>query len=129
MESKRQAKFARQVQKDMSEILLREGSNLLGMRFVSVTTVRVSPDLGYVKFYLTFMNEKNPDKALNLVRQYTKELRTMLAARIRNSVKKIPEIEFFYDDTMDFVEKMDKLFDDIHSHPTSEKDTSGDYKE
>ncbi|MDQ3072563.1 MAG: 30S ribosome-binding factor RbfA [Bacteroidota bacterium] len=114
MESKRQAKFARQVQKDMGEIFQREGQQLFGNPFISVSQVRVTPDLGYVKIYLTFLNEKNPETLLNLIKQYNKELRTKLAQRIRNTVRKIPEIEFFYDDTMDFVERIDKLFDKIH---------------
>ena len=114
MESKRQAKFSRQIQKDLSDIFMREGQSLTGLKFIGVSGVRVSPDLGYVKAYLTFLNEKDPQKAVNLVRQYNKEIRTMLAAKIRHSVKKIPELEFFYDDTMDFVEKMDKLFEGLH---------------
>jgi ribosome-binding factor A len=117
MESKRQAKFARQIQKDLSEIFLREGQSLIGIKFISVSQVRVSPDLGYAKVYLTFLNEKEPLKALNLVKQYNKELRMMLGIKIRNTVRKIPEIEFFYDDTMDFVEHMDKIFEGLHTPP------------
>ena len=117
MESKRQAKFARQIQKDLSEIFLREGRSLTGLQFITVSKIRTSPDLGYVKAYLTFLNEKDPQKALNLVRQYNKEIRMMLGARIKNTVRKIPELEFFYDDTMDFVEKMDKLFAEIKTPP------------
>jgi ribosome-binding factor A len=126
MESKRQAKFARQIQKDLSEIFLLEGQKLLGKQFISVTTVRVTPDLGYVKVYLTFLNEKDPQKALNLVRQYNKEIRTMLAAKIRNVVRKIPELEFFYDDTMDFVERMDKVFEKLHTPPAPESNELSD---
>ncbi len=113
MESKRQAKFGRQVQKDLSEIFLREGKALFGTQFISVSQVRVTPDLSYVKAYLTFLNEKDPQRMLNLVKLHNKELRTMLASRIRNEVRKIPEIEFFYDDTMEYVEKMDKLFAEL----------------
>ena len=123
MESKRQAKFGRQVQKDLSEIFLREGKTLFGAQFISVSQVRVTPDLGYVKVYLTFLNEKDPERLLNLIKLHNKELRTMLAARIRNEVRKIPELEFFYDDTMEYVEKMDKLFAELkakESKPESE---------
>lgn len=119
MESKRQVKFARQIQKEMADIFMREGKRMFEIPFITVSAVRVSPDLGYVKVYLTFLNEKNPEKVVNLIRQYTKELRMMLGARIRNIVKKIPEVEFYYDDSMDFAEKMDKLFDEINSKPKS----------
>src|SRR5258708_3368222 len=102
METKRQAKFARQIQKDLGDIFIREGQSLTGLKFISVSRVMVSPDLGYVKAYLTFLNEKDPQKAITLVKQYGKEIRTLLAARIKNTVRKIPELEFFYDDTLDF---------------------------
>ncbi len=123
MESKRQAKFSRQIQKDLSEIFLREGKSLFGNSFISVSQVRVSPDLSYVKAYLSFLNEKNPQHLLALVKSFTKELRTMLAQRLKNEVRKIPELEFYYDDTMDYVEKIDKLFDKIHKEDEERKAT------
>ena len=129
MDSKRQAKYARQMQKELGEIFLREASHLFGRKFISVSAIRVSPDLSYVKAYLTFMNEQNPDQMLNLIKMHNKELRSMLAARIKNNVRKIPELEFFYDDTMDYIEKMDKIFDAIrpkedshHSDTNSQED-------
>jgi ribosome-binding factor A len=123
MDSKRQAKFSRMIQKDMSEIFLMEGSKFFGRQFIGVSQVRVSPDLGYVKVYLTFLKENDHEKSLALVRLYTKELRTILANRIRNEVRKIPELEFFYDDTMDYVEKMDKIFEEIHKQPKSKEES------
>jgi ribosome-binding factor A len=122
MESKRQARFARQIQKELAEIFLREGKRMFGNSFISVSGIRVSPDLGYVKVYLTFLNEKQPEQALGLVRQHNKELRTMLAGRIKNLVRKIPELEFFYDDTMDVVERMDKIFAELHKKPSSSEE-------
>jgi ribosome-binding factor A len=122
METKRQAQFARQIQKDLSEIFLRDGQSFIGLKFISVTQVRVSPDLSYVKAYLTFLNEKDPQKAIKLVRLYTKEIRGILGSKIRDTVRKIPELEFYYDDTMDFVEKMDKLFKDLHVPPAPPED-------
>jgi ribosome-binding factor A len=113
MENKRQAKFARQMQKDLSEIFQREGKNLTGREFIGVSGVKVTPDFGYVKVYLTFLNEQDPQKALNMVKQHNKEIRTLLASRIKNEVRKIPELEFFYDDTLDMIERIDRLFDEI----------------
>ncbi len=121
METKRQAKFARQIQKDLGDIFLREGQSLTGLKFINVTQVRVSPDLGYAKIYITFLNEKEPLKALELVRLHNKDLRKILASRIKDSIRKIPEIEFFYDDTMDFVESIDKLFEKIHESEHKEE--------
>ena len=125
MDNKRQAQFSRLIQKEMSEIFLFDGKAIFGKQFISVSQVRVSPDLGYVKIYLSFMNDKEPEKVLMLIREHSKELRTKLAARIKNQVRKIPELEFFYDDTMDYVEKIDKLFDEINAQPKS-KDEVGE---
>ena len=119
MDSKRLAKFARLIQKEMADIFLRDGSRLFGNQFIGVSQVRVSPDLGYAKIYLSFLNDKEPQKTVDVIRLHNKELRTILASRIKNQVRKIPEIEFFYDDTMDYVEKMDKIFEEINKQPKS----------
>jgi ribosome-binding factor A len=130
MEGKRQAKFSRLLQKEMGDIFLKEGSRMFGNLFISVSAVRVTPDLGYAKFYLTFLNEKNPQKLINLIKMHNKELRIMLSSRIGKVVRKIPELEFFYDDTMDYVEKMDKIFDEIRPKDDSEgRFNEEDYKE
>ena len=129
MDSRRQAKFSRMIQRDMSEIFMREGENLFNRKFITVTNVRVSPDLGYVKVYLSFMNEKEPDVLLALIRLYTNELRSHLWNKIRKEVRKLPELEFYYDDTMDYVEKMDKIFTEIHQKPASANPREGEYKE
>jgi ribosome-binding factor A len=73
----------------------------------------VSPDLGYAKIYLTFLNEKEPLKALELIKLHTGEVRKVLGSHIRNEVRKIPEISFFYDDTLDYMEKIDELLKKI----------------
>ena len=133
MEGKRQAKFSRQLQKEMGDVFLKEGGRLFGNQFISVSQVRVTPDLGYAKFYLSFLNEKDPQKLINLIKLHNKELRTMLAARIGKVVRKIPEVEFYYDDTMEYVAKMDKLFDEIRpkddGNGTDVKVNEDDYKQ
>lgn len=110
----------------MSEIFLKEGKELFDNQFISVTQVKVSPDLGFVRFYLSFMQAPNPQETLNLVRQYNKELRQMLAKRIRNIVRKIPEVEFYYDDTMDVAENIDAMIRGIHNQPKSTQELNPD---
>lgn len=130
MENKRQAKFARQIQKEMGDIFLKEGQRLFGTTFISVTDVRTTPDLGLVRVYLSFLNEKDPQKVLSLVRQYTKELRMALGGRIKDLVRKIPEVEFFYDDTLEKAAHMDKLIEEANSGPKSTKPIEpGEYKD
>lgn len=123
MESKRQAKFAKQVQRDLSGILLKEANSMLGGKhFITVSQVRVTPDLGYVKAYLSFINEKEPEKMVNIIRQYSSEIRGLLGRKLRHEVKKIPELEFFYDDTAEYVEKMEKIFKELHDKEEKESE-------
>lgn len=110
MTSRRHEKFSRLIQKELGYIFLNEGKKLFGNAIISVVRVMVSPDFGHVKVYINFLNV--PDKKLmtESVRSYTRELRMMLAYRVRNEMRRIPELTFFYDESLDYAEKMDELF-------------------
>jgi|SRR5574343_235166 ribosome-binding factor A len=111
----RQERFARQIQKDLGEILSNHRSEWLTGAFVTISKVVVSPDLGYLKVYLSLFNNKNRQDILDhLNGPVNKEVRHELAIKIRNNVRKIPEIRFYEDDTLDYVEKMDELFRKIN---------------
>lgn len=110
----RQEKFARLIQKDLGEIFQQHRHEWLAGEFVTISAVNVSPDLGYVKVYLSLFNSKNRQTVMENVDLYNREIRKELAARLRNQVRKIPEIAFFEDDTLDYVDKMDKLFKDLN---------------
>lgn len=113
MESKRQQKFARVIQKDLGELFQRESSNLLPNVFITITKIRVTPDLAMARIYLSFYNTNNPALALSEIRNQTREIRYKLGQRIKDQVRVIPELEFFIDDTSDYVSRMDELFDRI----------------
>lgn len=112
-ESKRQQRFARLIQKDLGEIFQRDMNNMLPNVMVTVTTVRATPDLSGVKVYLSFYNAPDVKEAINAIKLQASEIRFKLGKRIRNQVRVVPELEFFVDDTNEYVEKMDKLFDEI----------------
>ncbi len=114
MESKRQQKFARVIQKDLGEYFQREGNAILPNTMITVTQVRATPDLGIVRVYLSFFNTPNPQLAINTIKAQTSEIRYNLAKRIKDQVKGIPQIDFFLDDTNEYVDKMDKIFTRIH---------------
>lgn len=110
----RQEKFAKQVQRDLAELLNEHKNEWLNGAFVTISNVMVSPDLGYIKVYLSLFSIKNrKDVLVHLNEGIAKEIRHALALRIKNNVKKIPELRFYEDDTLDYVEKMDQLFDKI----------------
>ncbi len=123
MESKRQQKFAGVIQQDLAAIFQREGMNFLPNTLVTITKVRVTPDLAIARVFLSFFNNENNQLALNTVKAHASEIRYKLGARIKNQVRVVPQLEFFVDDTNAYVEKMDRLFDEISKEPRQDEET------
>lgn len=117
MESKRQQKFAGVIQKDLAEIFQREGANLLPNVMVTITKVRVTSDLAIARVYLSFFNSNNNTLALNTIKAHAGEIRYKLGSRIKDQARIVPQLEFFVDDTSEYVERMDKIFDKISKEP------------
>ena len=113
MESKRQQKFAGLLQEELAAIFQREGSSYLPNTMVTITKVRVSPDLAVAKVYLSFLNTNNTELSLATVNSHNGEIRYKLGSRIRHQARVIPTLSFFLDDTNEYVEHMDKIFDKI----------------
>ena len=122
MESKRQQKFAGVIQKDLAEIFQREGMNFLPNTMVTITKVRISPDLAIARVYLSFFNSDNSSLALNTIKAHSSEIRYKLGSRIKDQARIVPQLEFFVDDTSEYVERMDKLFDKIAKEPRQPDD-------
>ena len=114
MESKRQQKFAGVIQEDLAAIFQREGMNYLPNTLVTITKVRVTPDLAIARVFLSFFNNTNSALALQTVKLHASEIRYKLGSRIKDQVRVIPQLEFFIDDTSEYVDRMDKIFDKIH---------------
>ena len=109
MESTRQQKVARQIQKDISDIFLKECSDTVAGAMVSVTRVRMSPDLGYAKAYLSvFPFDKNEEIMAKIERDNWK-IRKALGTRIRFQLKALPELAFFLDDSFEYINNIDEL--------------------
>src|SRR5690606_30227273 len=94
-------------------IFQREMQHMLPNVMVTVTTVRATPDLSGVKVYLSFYNAPDVKEAINTIKLHASDIRYKLGKRIRNQARVVPELEFFVDDTNEYVAKMDKLFNDI----------------
>ena len=120
MESKRQQKFAGVIQQDLAEIFQREGMNFLPNTLVTITKVRVTPDLAIARVFLSYFNSTDAAASLSSVKVHASEIRYKLGAKIKNQVRVVPQLEFFVDDTNDYVEKMDQLFDQISKEPRQE---------
>ena len=114
MYSKRQNKVSRLLQKELADIFQKEYS---GRAFITVTIVRISPDLSYAKVYLSIMegtgkSAKDGEVSDKIMIQ-TKEIRKRLAARIKNKVRIIPDLKFFIDDSLDYEENIDRLLGNL----------------
>lgn len=122
MESKRQQKVARQLQKDLGEIFQRELPHAFNGAFITVTNVRVSPDLGIARVYLSFLAAKNKALLMDTVEEKNKAIRQLLGERVRHQLRIVPHLQFFLDDTADYADKMDKLFAGIVIPPAPAED-------
>ncbi|MCC9165426.1 30S ribosome-binding factor RbfA [Pontibacter harenae] len=126
MESKRQQKFSRLIQKELAEIFQREVPHLFGGAYISISVVRVSPDLGLARVYLSVMMANNNEELLQEVRVNTKTIRHLLAQRIKSQVRVIPELVFHLDDTAEYASRMDKLFENLEIPPAPEESEDDD---
>lgn len=112
-ESKRQQRFAGVIQQDMAELFQKDGKSWAPGAFVTVTRVRVTPDLAIARIFLSFLNTKTAKEDLANIKSKTNEIRYKLGVRIKNQARIVPQLEFFLDDTNEYVEQMDKLFEEI----------------
>ena len=109
METTRQQKVARQIQRDMAEILRTEAADLLRGVMTTVTAVRVSPDFAYAKIYVSIFPFDKASQTLETLRSNAWMLRRELGRRVRNQLRIVPEVEFFIDDSLEYIENIDNL--------------------
>lgn len=120
MESTRQLKFSSLIQKELGQIFQQDIKGMFKNAFITVTTVRMSPDLGLAKIYLSFMMVNDKQEMLENIEEQTGAIRNLLAKKIKNQVRVIPELHFFLDDTQEYAEKIDSLLDSLEIPPAEE---------
>ena len=108
MESNRQKRISRLLQKDLGEILQIEGRGWFPGALVTVTKVYVTSDLSIAKAYLSVFG-KDAKEVLKQVEVRTKEIRHQLGLRVKNQLRHIPDLRFFIDDSLDYIENIEKL--------------------
>lgn len=108
MESTRQAKIARLLQKELSEIFRAQTAKMRGV-LVSVSTVRVSPDLSIARVYLSVFPSEQAQAQLESINSQAKTIRYELAQRVRYQLRKTPELSFYLDDSLDYIANIDNL--------------------
>lgn len=111
--STRTEKFNKEMQRELGTIFQTRMHDWFEGAFITVTDVKSSPDLGYVKAYLSIFNTKNTSAIMDVINLYNKHIRKELASKIKHSVRVIPELNFFLDDSAENALKFEKLFDNL----------------
>ena len=122
MESTRQQKFGKLIQKDLSDIFLKEFQSNLKGGMVTITDVKMSPDLSIAKIYLSFLLVKDPKEMVEMINEKSKSIRNSLGQRIRHQARIIPHLNFYLDDTSEYAAKIEKLFENLHIPPENESE-------
>ncbi len=109
MESTRQQKISRLIQKDLGVIFQQESRNLFDGALITVTKVHVTKDLALAKVHLSLFITRNKEGLLEKIRHHSKEIRHLLARQVHDQLRIIPELQFFLDDSLDYIENIDHL--------------------
>ncbi len=113
IEGKRQKQVAAVLEKELNDIFQRLGLSMLNGGMVSIASVKITPDLFDARVYLSFYKIENPENALQTIKDRAWEIKKELSARVRHQLRSMPQLNFFWDDTLEYVEKMEKLFKEI----------------
>lgn len=108
METIRQNKISRLIQKELSEIFLLQTKSMNGV-LVSVSAVRISPDMSIARVYLSVFPSERSQEIVKNINDNMKSIRYELGTRVRHQLRIIPELKFFVDDSLDYAERIDEL--------------------
>lgn len=114
-EGKRQKQIAGIINQEINIIFQRLGLNMLDGGLVSISSVKITPDLLEARIYLSLFQVKNKTAVMQKIENKAWEIKKELAAKIKQQVRSIPQLKFFADDTLDHVFKMEELFKKIQN--------------
>ena len=116
-ETNRQKKIATVLQKDLVDVLQKSAQSGMKGVIISVSKVNVTPDLGVAKVYLSVFPSGKREELVKGVQSNTALIRHEMAARTRNQLRRMPELLFFGDDTLDYIEKIDSSLEGKDENP------------
>ncbi len=123
-ESKRQKQVSRLIQRELGDLFMRNPEWVNG-EFVTITIVRVTADLGLARVYLSFFKHEKAAETMEHLEEFEVRIRHELARRVKNQFRKLPELQFFVDDTQQEVERIEKILDKLDI-PEKEQDEEED---
>ena len=112
MFTERQNKVSRLIQKDISAIFQENTREWFGNKMVTVTVVRISKDLSSSKIYISVFPSGDARETVDMLNFNASKIRYELGTRIRHQLKKVPEIKFFLDDSLDYIDRINELLED-----------------
>ena len=113
-ESKRQKQIAGLLNEELDDILRRLNLNMIDGGMISIASVKITPDLLEARIFLSMFKVKDPKATLKKIEERTWEIKKELGNRVRQQLRRIPDLKFFIDDTLDNAFKMEELFRQIH---------------
>ena len=113
----RQQKYAKLIQKELSDIFQRDKRGILDNAFISIADVRMNPDLSVAKIYISMLLTKDKEKTLEKINKHKSEIRKALGDKIGKQVRIVPELIFFKDDVEENATRMDDLIKNLHIPP------------
>jgi len=116
----RQQKYGRLIQKELSDIFLRDKRGIIGNEFITIAEVRMSPDLSIAKVFITMTLAKDKKAVLNQITLHKSEIRKALGDRIRNQARIVPELIFVIDEVEENAQRMENLIKSLNI-PKEEK--------
>ncbi len=109
MDSTRQKKISRLIQKELAVIFLRTGAEVAHGKMISITKVRISPDLSLAKIFVSIFPSGDQDAVLSSIHDHTSKIRYELGQKVRTQLRIIPELVFYVDDSLDYIDNIEKL--------------------
>ena len=119
-ESKRQKQVAGLIREELSGIFQKLGLSMIDGGMISISSVKVTPDLFETRVYLSLFQVKDPEAAMKKIEERAWEIKKELVARVKNQLRSMPHLTFFRDDTLDYVYKMEEVFKKINEKKDEE---------
>lgn len=109
METTRQQKISRLLQKELGLIFQREANTLFPGKMVTVTSVKITPDLSIARAYLSIFPSSDANKTLKHIVTNTKAIRLLVGKQVKNQLRIVPDFDFHIDDSLDYIQRIDEL--------------------
>ncbi len=122
-ESKRQKQIGGLLQKELTGIFQRLGLSMIDGGMLSISSVKITPDLLEARIYLSLFQVKDEKTVMSKIEERAWEIKKELASKIKLQLRRIPELKFFQDDTLDYVFKMEEVFREINKSPDRDAET------